>query len=80
MSIGLLSAERGAAGKPLAAHLDDFEQSLRDKNNTVEYVRLVVSRVRRVFDGCGFISWGDVGAQKVERYLAELRDVIGVVA
>ena len=72
--IGVLDARTVAAGKPLAAHLDDFEQSLLAKGNDAKYVRSVVMQARRVLDGCGFQFWSDLSASKVQRFVANLRD------
>ena len=35
---------------------------------------LVGSRTRKIIDGCGFRTWSDIPAEKVERYLADLRN------
>ena len=72
--IGLLDSRRIAAGVPLLEHLADFEQSLSAKGNTTRYVTKTVNRVRCVFGGCRFITWSDISASRVEKYLAGLRD------
>jgi len=72
--IGLLDVERASGGKPLSEHLNDFEQFLRAKGNTEKHAKLVVSRARKVVEGCKFFYWMDISASKVQRYLAELRD------
>jgi hypothetical protein len=73
VSIGLLDPERAGSGKLLTDHIADFEQSLLSKGNTDKHAKLVVSRTRRIVDGCKFIVWADISASKVQRYLAELR-------
>jgi len=72
--IGLLDAQRAAGGKPLSEHLADFKQSILAKSNTDKYAELVISRAKRVIEGCRFIVWADISASKVQRYLADLRD------
>ena len=72
--IGLLDAERASGGKPLAEHLADFRMSLQAKGNTPAYVELIISRISKVFKGCGFIYWTDINANRVQRYLAGLHN------
>jgi len=72
--IGLVSEQRAAAGKTLQQHLQDFRQSLSDRGNTDQHVELVVSRATRVIAGCKFINWSDISANKVQRYIADLRN------
>jgi len=74
VGIGLLDSTRAAASKLLSQHLDEFKQSMSDKGDTAMHVQTVVTRVRRVMAGCGFRSWLDIRAERVERYLAELRN------
>jgi len=71
--IGLIDLERASGGKPLAEHLADFQAALAAKGSTKDHVVLVVSRTRRIIDGCKFLFWQDISASKVQRYLAELR-------
>lgn len=71
--ISLLDPERAGGGKPLTEHLNDFEAALAARGNTKDHVSLVVSRARRIIDGCKFIVWSDISASKVQKYLAELR-------
>ena len=73
VSIGLLDAERVAAKKPLSEHLDDFRAALTAKGCTAKQVQQVSGRVQRVFDGCGFKHYGDIGASKVMAHLDGLR-------
>ncbi len=52
-------------------HLSVFESHLG--NNTSKHVKLTMMRVRRVIDGCTFESLGDISAEKVKKFLDELR-------
>ena len=72
--IGLLDAERASGGKPLVEHLEDFRQSLLAKGDTDKHAELAVSRIRRIVTECKFLYWADISANKVQRYLADLRD------
>lgn len=74
VKIGLLDIQRAAAGKSLEGHLDDFEECLNAKGNSVGYVKQLVSRARRVVRGCHFRVWADIQPSKVQRHLANLRD------
>jgi len=72
--IGLLDPERASGGKPLVEHLDDFGEFLKAKDNTPAYVKLIISRVSKVFKSCKFLYWMDINANRVQRYLADLRN------
>ena len=81
-------AELGRAGvvdpfkehrkRPLAEHLADYRQSLRDKGNTGKYAEEVFGKVTRIADGCKFVYLGDVSASRVEAFLADLRRIDGL--
>ena len=73
-AIGLLDPERAGGGKPLTEHLIDFQAALAARGNTIDHVSLVVSRARRIVEGCKFIVWSDISASKVQKFLAELRN------
>lgn len=72
--IGLLDPERVEAGKPLAEHLKDFEGFLKAKNNSSMYIEIILARINKVFDGCKFLYWSDLNANRIQRYLSGLRD------
>jgi site-specific recombinase XerD len=55
-------------------HLLEFEKSLRRRRNTTKHVCLIMSRVRRVVEGCEFKTLADIRAEKVECFLGESRD------
>ena len=76
--IGLLDLSRAAAAKPLADHLADFQQALTDKGNTPAQIDLTISRVKRIIEGCKFHAWSDISADRVRRYLSELRSQAGL--
>ena len=71
--LGLLDRSRAAAGQSIEAHLADFEATLRARQRTEKYVRLLVSRVRRVLEGIGACSLATIRPTTVERFLAEQR-------
>ncbi len=64
--------ERIASQKasPISGHLDAFEKSLAP--NSEKYVKLVMSRVRRIVDECGFEVAGDMNPEAVSTTLAEM--------
>ena len=63
-----VATHRSAA---IAEHLSAFEESLSD--NTEKHVKLTMSRVRRVIDGCGFETLGAIDAEEVQSYVRKLR-------
>lgn len=78
-------AERGEAGlqdsvtearaASLEKHLADYEASQRSKPRPPSDNQLgqVLSRVRKVLDGCAFSHPADLGVEKVKTYLADRR-------
>ncbi len=70
---GLSSPFAEHAKRPLAVHLDDFEQSLRNKGNTEEHCCSTRQRAVAVINGCRFLFPGDISASRVQAFLAELR-------
>jgi integrase len=72
--IGLLDPERASGGKPLAEHLADFGEFLEAKENTPAYVKLVISRISKVFKDCKFLYWSNINENRVQKYLSGLRN------
>ena len=82
---GILSMATAASGRSLLIHLEGefaesgklltpgYRQHLEAKENTPDYINLTVNRVRRVLEGCGFVFWTDISAEKVQHFLAGLR-------
>ena len=56
----------------LDEYLESFERSVRRRGNTEKYVRLLISRIRAVIEGCEFETLGDISADTVEYFLAKL--------
>jgi site-specific recombinase XerD len=63
-------AEYNHAG--IEVHLKAFEQSL--KANTPKYIKLTMGRVRRIVDGCGFVTLAAIDADDVQDFLTELQE------
>jgi len=72
--IGLLDKSRAASGKSLAEHVQGFEKFLLIKGDTPKQARQQASRVRKIFKGCGFVTWSGISASKIQSYLALLRE------
>jgi integrase len=58
---------------PLEHHLDAFEKHLQNRDVSQKQVYEVTTKIRRVFEGCGFAKVADIRAHDVETYLASLR-------
>jgi len=74
VKIGLIDANRAAAGKLLCGHIEDFEQSLLDKGDTRKQAQMTVSRVQRIVRDCKFTVWTDITASRVQRCVAKLHE------
>ena len=59
--------------RPLAEHVENFRQELASRNNTPDYVALVISRLSKLLDGCGFVRMSDLSASRVMDWLAKMR-------
>jgi len=59
--------------KPLTEHLDDFKKAIEDEGVSVEQVKLVTGRVRRILEGCKFNFPPDLCPLALRSYLASLR-------
>jgi integrase/recombinase XerC len=66
---GLLDTQRAQGVKPLSTHLADWQKSLEAKG-TAKNAELKYSRVKRVFDACGFRTFGDISAHRVTLAIA----------
>jgi integrase len=73
VEIGLLDGVRFAAAKSLTEHVIDWTNALTAKTTTAKQVALLASRVNRVFDGCEFKFYSDIGATQVQSFLNDLR-------
>lgn len=72
--IDLIDAKLDAGGKLLLKHLEDFHDSLRNKNRSAVHCDVQKARIRNVIDGCGFKYSSEINAARVEQYLADARD------
>jgi site-specific recombinase XerD len=58
--------------RQLSEHIEDFRRSLA-VGNSESHVRITLSRIKRVFDGCGFCFWGDIQGNKIIGFLDHLK-------
>ena len=70
---GLSDPTEEHLARPLAEHIRDFQQYLRDKGNTADYVDTTVRRVQDVVRVCKFRTIGDIVASRVQACLGDLR-------
>jgi hypothetical protein len=75
---GLSDSITEAGQRELPIHLETFERHLRNKSRPTgeKQVKLLLTRLRTVFSGCGFTYPADVNADKVQDYLAERRRLL----
>jgi len=59
------------AGKPLAAHVEDFRSSL-SRGRTGKHVQITCRRIQSIFHSCGFRYYSDITGSKVQAYLNKL--------
>ncbi len=69
----ILSSDVAGAGKPLAAHLEDFKRALEATGGTTEHAQKTHARAKKLLDACGFRNLGDIEATRVHVKLADMR-------
>ncbi|MHC4569985.1 MAG: hypothetical protein ACYTE3_30045, partial [Planctomycetota bacterium] len=70
---GVVDRHKEHRRKPLIEHLEDFQRALLAKGNTEKHARQVVSRSKRIVQGCKFVYWPDIQASKAQQFLADLQ-------
>ena len=73
VSWGLLDGQRAEGGKLLSAHLEDWKKSLLANGCDVRHAKLKYKRVHRVYAKCGFITWADISASRVQHEISILK-------
>ena len=74
VKIGILDSSRAAGAKTLSEHLDDYKGSMLARGLTTKQAGQECCRIARIIKGCGFSNWSDVRADRLETYLADLRN------
>ena len=69
----LLDSRRMASINDLQDHLEDFKTHLIAKGNSPKQVNSTYNRIRRIIDGCKFITWTDISGMRVQTFLHGLR-------
>lgn len=59
--------------RPLLDHLEDFRVSLLAKGDSEKHVKMVVFRIKKILEHCGFKRIPEIEASRVQTCLAELR-------
>ena len=59
--------------RPLADHLEEYASHLRGKGDSEDHIKLTTSRVRGLFDGCGFKIIADVDAGRAVDWITARR-------
>jgi integrase len=77
--VGIIDRYKEHRKRPLAEHIEDFEQSLLAKGGTAKNAKQVKTRVKRIFEECKFTFWDDIQASKVQHAVSGLRKQVEVV-
>jgi integrase len=73
-SVGLVDPFRDQKKKPLADHLNDWQNDLTAKGATEKHASLTAERARRIVADCKFRWTTDLNASRVQRAVADLRN------
>ncbi len=60
--------------RPLLEHAEDFRRALEAKGDDPRHVEIVLSRLKALLKGCGFVFMKDLSASRVADWLAGLRE------
>jgi len=74
IKFGLLDPRRSTVGETLSEHIEEFRDYLTKKERNPKHIKETVGTLRRIFDGCGFVTWTDISPDKLKHYLDGLRD------
>lgn len=72
---GILAASHAASGRPLAAHIQSWRQSLRDKERSGRYAAEAPARVKRVVQELGWRWIADISLGSYQNWVAQRRAV-----
>jgi len=64
--------------RPIAQHIADFEKHQKSKNNSPNYVREIVNKVKRFVEHCKWRNISQIKADDVEGFLCDLREKEGL--
>ena len=76
---GIIDKYKEHRKRPLTEHINDFKNSLVAKGNTAKHVDVQTKRIESVFEGCGFRTWQDISASRIEKAISGLRKSVEVV-
>jgi integrase len=74
---GLTHSAETEMKKPIGGHIDDFETSLKSRNNTSRYVHDTIMKVKRCVKSCRWKTPAQIKKTDVEQFLVELRETYG---
>jgi len=74
VKIGVLDATRAVGAKTLAEHLEDYKASMLARGLTEKQAGQETNRISRITRACKFKVWSDIRPDRVEKYLADLRN------
>ena len=67
-----------ANGRTLEEHLIGWHKSVLAKGATRKHAGMSLSRVRKIVVACGFRRYSEINSERVQEFLADLRQVHGV--
>jgi len=74
---GLAHSAEVEMKKPIQNHIDDFENSLKSRNNSSRHIRDTIKKIGRCAKACRWRTPAQIKATDVERFLVGLRDENG---
>ena len=74
---GLAHTAETEMKKPIQGHIDDFEKSLKSRNNSPRHVTDTITKIRRCTEACRWRTPAQIKATDVEQFLVNLREEFG---
>ena len=69
----IITGERAAAGKTLAAHIKDWRLELEARDNTAKHITETVAKATKVCGKCGWRTLSDISSTSLNQWLVEQR-------
>lgn len=73
VSCGLLDSQRAEGGKLLSVHLEEWKKSLLANGCAIQHAKLQHKRVKRILNECGFMTWADISASRLQHEISILK-------
>lgn len=72
--VGMSEASKADRRRPIAELLEEFAESMRNKNRVREHIEKTCAQCKAIIEGCGFERIEDLNAEAIASFLRRLRE------